>query len=140
MPNSQQAAIATPLCDDGYSTICFTVSTCHPCLVILLQPEVILVCIFALAQSVKWPIRGLFSQGDARCHPPTLIYPCTSGLRTYFKASIFVYFHENFFSLFHTYHSFLPPCNFSLFNSDYLYYEPYFSSYSTRRQRTRLTS
>jgi hypothetical protein len=82
VPNSQQAAIATPLCDDGDSTIRFTALHCHPCLVIS-QPEAILVCIFALAQSLKWPIRGSFQQGDARCHPPMLIYPRTPGLRTH---------------------------------------------------------
>lgn len=120
MPNSQQAAIATPLCDDYDSTIRFTVSTCHPCLVIPLQPEAILVCIFALAQSLKWPIRGLFSQGDARCHPPTLIYPCTSGLRTYFKASIFVYFYENFSLSFIRTIVFCPPAIFH-FSSPTIY-------------------
>jgi hypothetical protein len=39
VPNDQQAAIATPLCDDGDSTICFTAST----YLVTSQPEAILV-------------------------------------------------------------------------------------------------
>jgi hypothetical protein len=139
VPNNQQAAIATPLCDDADSTIRFTAFHCHPCLVIS-QPEAILVCIFALAQSLKWPIRGPFQQGDARCHPPMLIYPCTPGLRTHLNRASLSTFMEKIFSLFHTCHSSLLPCKFSPFKSHYLYYEPHFPSYSTRRKRTRLTS